>query len=318
MLSRHDLSQQVKTLLEKSWTNGTKKQYAPYINKWLSYCLKHHLDPVNSPVTKGADFLADLFYSTKLEYSAMNTARSALSAILEPVDGLTFGKQPLIKRLLRGIFKERPTLPRYTVTYDVDIVFQFLASWDNPADLTLELLTKRLTTLMCILSGQRSQTLSVLSINSLHQESHRCIFIINSLLKQSRPNFHQQPLEFLQYPDDCRLCVVHHLAEYLKRTVSLRGGEKKLFISYVSPHKAVTSATISRWVCCVLKSAGINMKMFSAHSTRSAATSKSLSTGLSLTDIGKAAGWSGNSIFAKFYHKPLTANFGEHLLNNKQ
>ena len=88
-------------------------------------------------------------------------------------------------------------------------------------------------------------------------------------------------------------------------------------ISYVKPHKAVTSATISRWVCAILQSPGIDIKSFSAHSTRAAATTKSNLTGLSLLDIGKAAGWSSMSVFRKYYNKPLIMNFGQHLLNNK-
>ena len=48
----------------------------------------------------------------------VNTARSALSSIFPAKDGTPFGKQPLTVRLLRGMFKQKPYLPRYTVTYD--------------------------------------------------------------------------------------------------------------------------------------------------------------------------------------------------------
>ena len=71
------------------------------------------MDPVTARTTSGAEVLADIFYKTKLEYSAMNTARSALSSLIEPTHGLTFGNQPLTKRLLRGIFKERLVIPRH-------------------------------------------------------------------------------------------------------------------------------------------------------------------------------------------------------------
>ncbi|XP_057302739.1 uncharacterized protein LOC130636905 [Hydractinia symbiolongicarpus] len=97
-----------------------------------------NLDPTSAPTVAGADFLAQLFYSTKLEYSALNTARFALSSILKPDHGITFSKQTIIKRLLRGIFKERITLPRYTITFDVDVELRYLDSLPSPEELSLQ------------------------------------------------------------------------------------------------------------------------------------------------------------------------------------
>jgi len=120
------------------------------------------VNPTSPPLHVGADFLAKLFKDSTSGYSTINTARSALSAIITtPVNGVTFGKHPIIKRMLRGVFKERQALPRYTTTYDVEVVLQYLRSLG--AELTLGDLTLRLATLMCILSGQRSQTLANLS-----------------------------------------------------------------------------------------------------------------------------------------------------------
>lgn len=306
-------SDQVLSLISSSWTKGTKSQYKPYITKWCDYCSKQGLNPLKAPVNAGAEFLADLFYSTKLEYSALNTARSALSAVLEPVDSLSFGKQPIIKRLMRGIFKERPTLPKYTVTYDVDLVFNRIVN--SPLHiLDLKTLTFRVATLLCILSGQRSQTLGVMNINFMHKEDTRYIFFISELIKQSRPTFHQAPLEFVSYRDNVCICPVAHIQHYLEETKAIRGSQTEFFISYAPPYKAVKSSTIAKWVVMFLKECGVNTKVFSAHSTRSASTSKSLKNGLSLQDLGKAAGWSGSSTFRKIYNKPIVQNFGDSLL----
>ena len=57
------------------------------------------------------EFLTQYFRTSRCEYSSVNTARSALLFILPAVNGFTFGEQ----RLLRGMFKERQTFPRYTV-----------------------------------------------------------------------------------------------------------------------------------------------------------------------------------------------------------
>ena len=84
------------------------KQYSPHICRWVKYCEENHLDPFNADVSAGANFLTQYFHVTTVEYSALNTARSALSAVIKPVNGLTFGNHPMIKRLLKGMFREDP------------------------------------------------------------------------------------------------------------------------------------------------------------------------------------------------------------------
>ena len=63
------------------------------------------------------NFLAEIFDSG-VSYSAVGTARSALSTFLW-VEGKPAGTHPLVCWFLRGVFAERPALPRYEVTWDV-------------------------------------------------------------------------------------------------------------------------------------------------------------------------------------------------------
>ena len=97
----------------KFWSQGTAKQHAPHLWRWFSY--ENGLQPLNADVTNGAELLTRYFRKSSCVYSSINTACSALSSVLPAVTGFTFGEQPLIKRLLRGMFKERPTFPRYDV-----------------------------------------------------------------------------------------------------------------------------------------------------------------------------------------------------------
>ena len=48
--------------------------------------------------------------------------------------GTEFGKNPTITRMLKGVFRNRPSLPKYMVTYDPHLVLSFLKylpSWNN-------------------------------------------------------------------------------------------------------------------------------------------------------------------------------------------
>ena len=111
-------------LLTTSCKPSTCKQYAPYIICCLEFLSSRDKDPFNASINDGAEFLAKLFNECNCGYSVMNTARLALSSIFPTTNGILFGKQPPIQRLLKGIFKERPSLPTYTVTFDVKSVFQ--------------------------------------------------------------------------------------------------------------------------------------------------------------------------------------------------
>ena len=49
--------------------------------------------------------------------------------------------------------------------------------------------------------------------------------------------------------------------------------------------------------------AGIDTKLFKAHSTRSASSTKALVSGLSLQEVLDRGNWSGESVLQKHYHK---------------
>ena len=55
----------------------------------------------------------------------------------------------------------------------------------------------------------------------------------------------------------------------------------------------------------VLEQAGINVKIYKAHSTRSAASSKARQF-VSLDKVLEAADWRGSSVFEKFYNRAVT------------
>lgn len=252
-------------------------------------------------------------------YSSINTARSALSSVLTFNDCTTFGTHPLVKRFMKGVYEQRPTLPRYTSTWDVNIVLEFLRCLPNKEDLTLKELTHKVAMLMALLTGQRAQTLHALDTSSMDITENKIIFFIREKLKHSKPGKHQQPIEFLAFDKDPALCIVLHLKEYLRRTSLHRNNQPQLLLSYVKPFKPISKDTLSRWLKETLAQAGIDVKKFSAHSTRAASTSAAEAKGVPIQCIMNSAGWSNCNTFAKFYKKPqqTVQNYGLELLNSK-
>ena len=210
LYKKRSLPDEVIDLLLASWAPSTRDRYKPYINKWINFCIERNIDPLSPSVEKGAEFLTILF-NTGVGYSVVNTARSALSSFIQLPQGISFGKMPIITRLLRGMFKTRPSLPRYMVTYDVNIVFNYLRSLPPIPKISLKDLTFKVVTLLCLLTGQRCQSINYLNIDYMHIERGKIVFYIPKILKTTTPSFHTSPLELLLYEKDTAICAVTHI-----------------------------------------------------------------------------------------------------------
>ena len=114
------LSETAVSIILSSWRTSSQKQYTPYINKWHEYCHPRKLDPLSATVEEGVNFLAEL-YSAGIGYSGLNTARSALSTGFNLPKSETFGAHLLVSRFMKGVFETRPTLPRYSEIWHVNI-----------------------------------------------------------------------------------------------------------------------------------------------------------------------------------------------------
>lgn len=109
-LEETSISEQATTIMLKPWRQGTQKQYDTYLKEWVLFCNSAGCDPLSAPLYVGINYLADL--AGRVGYSAVNTARSALSSVITLRDGSSFGKHPMVKRLLKGVLEDKPSLPR--------------------------------------------------------------------------------------------------------------------------------------------------------------------------------------------------------------
>ena len=91
-----------------------------------------------------------MFYQEKGKYGTIAVVRSALSAILSKINGQTFGKNNRVCLMIKGISKLRPSLPKYVVTYEPDIILQYMDSLPAENLLTMDLLTKKIYTLLTV------------------------------------------------------------------------------------------------------------------------------------------------------------------------
>lgn len=104
------------------------------------------------------------------------------------------------------------------------------------------------------------------------------------LRKMTTPTRLEHMIHIPSLPGQQNFCAVHWLDIYIKRS-NFRNKQDQLLLSYVTPHQAVMSARISQWIRDSLWEAGIDVSIFSAHSTRCATTSAALARGASLSEV---------------------------------
>lgn len=213
----------------------------------------------------------------------------------------------MMQKFMKGVFALKPALPRYGNTWDVSKVLDYLKGQSPPETLSIAALSSKLATLLLLLSGQRGQSLHTLRLENLNCSEDLLTLRFGELLKTSRPGNHLSEINLPAFDDKPGLCVVRTYKSYLKRTQGHRKvrGRGLLFLQTVKPFKPIARNTLGKWVKKTLQRAGINMHVFSPHSTRSASTSSAMAKGVPLSTVLRTAGWRSEDTFRKFYDKPV-------------
>ena len=311
-----ELSENATSLMLGSWRAKTNKAYDSLFTKWRGWCSEWDADPFSGPITNVVNFLASL-HSEGYQYNSINSYRSAISSVHEKVDGYSIGQHPLVTKLLKGVFHDRPPLPRYTATWKVDAVLTHLGSLGSNENLSLKQLTWKTTMLLALTRPSRSADLSNLDITGRQYRPEGVAFLPCTLAKQSRQGKPIAEFFFPSFPHDTTLCPVTTLRAYEERTRDLRAKETRLFVSLIKPHNKVSSSTIARWIKSFLETAGVDTTIFQAHSVRGASSSTAANMGITTNDILKAADWSSESVFQKFYYKATQSpSFGRAVLSS--
>lgn len=204
-----------------------------------------------------------------------------------------------MKRCFKGVFKIRPFAPKYTATWDPNIVLTFLKRWHPLENLDLEKLTKKTAMLLALTKGQRVQTLSVIRHKNVRVSVNGVDIILSDILKKTSTPRRGLSKYLYHYIDQPDICPVKSLCHYIEVTKLLRQKDESfdyLFLTFKRPYRRATSQSISRWLKQVMKDSGIDTAIFSSHSTRHAASSQALKQGLTVDNILKAVGWSANSM----------------------
>jgi len=315
-LSEKGIPREAAELILASWRSGTEQQYTGAWKQWVRWCGQRKINPLSASIGDVSLYLTTL-YNSGLSYSTVNTYRSAISMTHLPIEGIAVGNHYLIKRLMKGIFNKRPPVPRYVLTWPVEVMLRYLKNIPQNDQLSLKLLSWKTAILVALVSADRGDAISALNTKFMTKDSTGYHFLVCKPTKSSRPGRGIKQIDLPKFVKDRRICVVLCLEAYLKATKEVRS-DTQLFLSYVKPHKPVTRASIARWIKSIMQKAGIDVTMFRPHSTRSASTSAAFQQGVSVPDILKKADWASATVFHRYYNRPrVHTDFAQAILSMK-
>ena len=123
----------------------------------------------------------------------------------------------------------------------------------------------KLVTLLGLTAPDRSSDLAKRDLRFRTFHPQGVSFSPSGLSKTSRPGDLAKTSFHAAFKEDKDLCPVECLKCYELRTKEFRSftnGVNKLFLSYILPHKPVSSATLARWIKSLLQLAGVDTTIF--------------------------------------------------------
>ena len=184
-----DVSDTTNSILVASLRESTRKKYNPYQQKWHTYCQENNINPVTPNITNVLDFLSNL-YDQGLSYSAINSAKSALSHIILLPPYTKLSDHPLISQYGKGVFNLRPPRPKLQFVWDFKIVFSYLEEKGSNNIMPDKILSQKLLILLLLLGEQRMNTVFNFEVNNMFINTECVILSPNKVLKHSFINIY--------------------------------------------------------------------------------------------------------------------------------
>lgn len=121
-MSGLNLPERTLSILKESKSSGTWRQYESSWKKWNLFCVANGWSEWESNVRHCLLFLTHL-YDSGLSYSAINSSRSALSSLLENVDGSALGQHKLVVNFMKGVARAFVHQLSVTLLFGIRILY---------------------------------------------------------------------------------------------------------------------------------------------------------------------------------------------------
>lgn len=113
----------------------------------------------------------------------------------------------LITRFLKGIFKQKPAKPKYSSTWDISPVLNYIENLPPISQLKIKEAAEKLATLLALSTAHRLQTLALIKTDNIKKLSSGITIKIPYLIKTSKPGSFQPELHLPFFESRPGLCV---------------------------------------------------------------------------------------------------------------
>ena len=134
-------------ILMASWRKGTFSNYSLYMSKWFKFASSTKVSPVEPPAQVALAFLTSLVRQGK-SFHQNCMARSALPSVISQQQNVSFGNIPVVKRCMKGIFENNPTMPKFQFTRNLSLLFNYFRNMQEIQALYIQKLTQKLVMFM--------------------------------------------------------------------------------------------------------------------------------------------------------------------------
>jgi len=225
------LSAEVVDLLLAGTRNTTHAAYQSAWASWNNWCLQWDEDPMSASISSILQYLAELHNAGK-SYSLLNVHRSMLSSMVEHSGTVPVGQLPAVKQLLKGAYNRNPPKPKYSRTWDVNVVLDYLSALGPNQDLGLPMLSRKLAMLLALSTLFRVSELSSIVFSSVEFSPFGASFNLGRTTKTQ----HSGTLRVVRLPrlKDNILCPVDCLGWYVTITGPSRNAANRDELFYVT------------------------------------------------------------------------------------
>lgn len=321
-VTTNKLSEESIEILDKRITTSSSSTYDSAWRKWLEYCGREAIDPIECEDARVINWLAK-------ESEKRKTIGVLRSAIFET---RKIAKDPkeAMAGVLRGLKRTKPAKPKYTEFWDVAKVVQYWKETGKPEEIKdLETLRMKTVLLWKLATLGRSTDLcriiwrvkgSETTDIQFTKEGSRILTVSFRQLGGKKKEGISERIRILGI-EMAEACPVRHLEEYINRvgknwSESKPRGRKQqefrdeedyfkvrcgVFLSLSRQMKPIGPNSIGKITTTALRKAGVTG--YSGHSSRGAGATEMLNSGKGVDEVLRLGRWSSRTVFETFYNR---------------
>ena len=284
-------------MLKSTLAKSSENNYRRYYSNFLDYLAEIGVSVQECAIEHVLDFLA-AFVEENYAFSTVRTVSAAIKYYFE-----RSGKESLFDcnpyfDFLRGAQRLCPIPQKPVEIWNPLVVLAYVAAQPVPTDF-LSAATEA-SLLIALATGFRVDCIWKLGKNVDFRADCVTVYFLE---KRKCPvnKVYTASQSIKRYTPNKRICPVKALHRFVRFANKIRH-EGELFLFVSSLGQRASKATIRRWICAILFSAGITA---SAGSCRSATSSFAAFKGVPTDIILQSAGWSSECTFRRYYNRPV-------------